>query len=106
MAALATGAEVSLGGMLLINVVDDLANNSPRCSALAVGERRTADGDYIMGRNLDYPVFIESLAQLPDPVSHFTASGSAPGLPGLAGICGGMHRHERRRGGPGPALRP
>ena len=42
MVALAAGAEVSLGSILLLNGVDDLANNSPRCSALAVGDRRTA----------------------------------------------------------------
>ena len=104
MAALAAGAEVSLGSILLLNGVDDLANNSPRCSALAVGTAHTAQGDYLMGRNLDYPVFTEYLAESPDPVSHFAASGSAPGLPGLAGICGGVHRHQRLRGGPGPAL--
>ena len=45
-------------------MVDDLANNRPRCSALAVGERRTARGAYLMGRNLDYPVFVDLLAQL------------------------------------------
>ena len=102
---MAAGAEVSLGGILLLNGVDDLANNSPRCSALAVGEDRTAQGAYLMGRNLDYPVFTEYLCRIPDPVSHLPAPGSAPGLSGLAGICGGVHRHQRLRGGPGPALR-
>ena len=61
MAAVAAGAGVSLGTILLINVIDDLANNTPRCSALAVGEKHTADGIYLMGRNLDYPLFIDTL---------------------------------------------
>ena len=56
MAALAAGAQVEPGSVLLINVLDDLANTTPRCSALAVGEAHTRDGSYLMGRNLDYSV--------------------------------------------------
>ncbi len=64
LAAVAAGAQVSLGTVLLINVIDDLANNSPCCSALAAGAHRTLDGAYLMGRNLDYPLFIDTLLEL------------------------------------------
>ena len=94
MTALATGAEVSLGGILLLNVVDDLANNSPRCSALAVGDRHTARGDYIMGRNLDYPVFTEYLSHfqtlfLISP--HHGQRLASLAWPGYVGVCTGIN---------------
>ena len=94
MVALAAGAEVSLGGILLLNGVDDLANNSPRCSALAVGERRTAGGDYLMGRNLDYPVFTEPMNRfqtlfLIEP--HRGQRLASLGWPGYVGVCTGIN---------------
>ena len=63
MAAVAAGAEVGLGTILLLNVADDVANNSPRCSALAAGEGHSAHGAYVMGRNLDYPLFTDPLTE-------------------------------------------
>ena len=74
--------------------LDDLANNRPRCSALAVGERRTADGAYLMGRNLDYPLFIEPLAQLKtlfllEP--HQGQPLASLAWPGYVGVCTGMN---------------
>jgi hypothetical protein len=94
MTALAAGAEVSLGGILLLNGVDDLANNSPRCSALAVGEDRTAQGAYLMGRNLDYPVFTEYLAKfqtlfLISP--HRGQRLASLAWPGYVGVCTGIN---------------
>ena len=94
MTALAAGAEVSLGSIVLLNGVDDLANNSPRCSALAVGDRRTAGGDYVMGRNLDYPVFTEPLTQfqtlfLLEP--HRGQRLASLGWPGYVGVCTGIN---------------
>ena len=94
MAALAAGAEVSLGGILLLNGVDDLANNSPRCSALAVGEDRAAQGAYLMGRNLDYPVFTEYLARfqtlfLISP--HRGQRLASLAWPGYVGVCTGIN---------------
>ena len=94
MTALAAGAEVSLGGILLLNGVDDLANNSPRCSALAVGEDRTARGAYLMGRNLDYPVFTEYLAEfqtlfLISP--HRGQRLASLAWPGYVGVCTGIN---------------
>ena len=94
MTALAAGAEVSLGGILLLNGVDDLANNSPRCSSLAVGERHTAQGDYIMGRNLDYPVFTEYLSQLQTLFLISPHQGqrlASLAWPGYVGVCTGIN---------------
>jgi hypothetical protein len=94
MAALAAGAEVGLGSILLLNVADDLANNSPRCSALAVGDSRTDRGDYVMGRNLDYPVFTEPLTELqtlfliePHRGQHLASLA----WPGYVGVCTGIN---------------
>jgi len=94
LAGVAAGADLGLSSVLLINVVDDLANNSPRCSALAVGEHRTADGAYLMGRNLDYPLFIEPMAQLQtlfllDPYQGQPLASLA--WPGYVGVCTGMN---------------
>jgi hypothetical protein len=94
MTALAAGAEVSLGGILLLNGVDDLANNSPRCSALAVGEDRTAQGAYLMGRNLDYPVFTEYLAELQTLFlisPHRGQRLASLAWPGYVGVCTGIN---------------
>jgi hypothetical protein len=94
MAALAAGAEVGLGSILLLNVVDDLANNSPRCSALAVGDSRTGQGAYVMGRNLDYPVFTEPLTELQtlffiEP--HRGQRLASLAWPGYVGVCTGIN---------------
>ncbi|MEJ2671667.1 MAG: C45 family autoproteolytic acyltransferase/hydrolase [Deltaproteobacteria bacterium] len=94
LAGLAAGADLGLGNLLLINVVDDLANNSPRCSALAAGEGRTAAGTYLMGRNLDYPLFTEELARLQtlfllEP--HRGQPLASLAWPGYVGVCTGMN---------------
>jgi hypothetical protein len=94
LAGVAAGADLGLGSLLLINVVDDLANNSPRCSALAVGERRTAEGTYLMGRNLDYPLFIDHLVRLQtlfllEP--HQGKRMASLAWPGYVGVCTGMN---------------
>ena len=94
MAALAAGAEVGLGSILLLNVVDDLANNSPRCSALAAGDSRTGRGDYVMGRNLDYPVFTGPLTELQtlfliEP--HRGQRLASLAWPGYVGVCTGIN---------------
>lgn len=94
MAGVAAGADVGLSSLLLINVVDDLANNSPRCSALAVGGRRTVDGAYLMGRNLDYPLFTEYLSRLKtlfliEP--HQGQPLASLAWPGYVGVCTGMN---------------
>ncbi|MDD2901612.1 MAG: C45 family autoproteolytic acyltransferase/hydrolase [Syntrophales bacterium] len=95
MRGVAGGAQVGLGTILLLNVIDDLANNSPRCSALAAGGPYTRDGSYLLGRNLDYPLFTREMVQ------HLTLFLLAPaqGLPlaslawpGYVGVCTGMNR--------------
>ena len=95
LAAVAAGAQVSPGTVLLINVADDLANNSPRCSALAVGEERSADGAYFMGRNLDYPLFLEVLVRLQtlfllEP--HRGQPLASLAWPGYVGVCTGINQ--------------
>jgi hypothetical protein len=94
MAGVAAGADLGLGSLLLINVVDDLANNSPRCSALAVGDQRTADRAYLMGRNLDYPLFTEYLSRfqtlfLMEP--HQGQPLASLAWPGYVGVCTGIN---------------
>jgi hypothetical protein len=94
MVALAAGAELGLGSILLLNVVDDLANNSPRCSALAVGDSHTDRGAYVMGRNLDYPVFTEPLTEfqtlfLIEPYQGQRLASLA--WPGYVGVCTGIN---------------
>jgi hypothetical protein len=91
----AAGAGVGLGTILLINVLDDLANNSPRCSALAVGGNYTGDGSYLLGRNLDYPLFTDIMIRcqtlfLLEPDQGLPLASLA--WPGYVGVCTGMNR--------------
>lgn len=95
LAAVAAGAQVSLGTVLLINVADDLANNSPRCSALAVGQQHSRDGAYLMGRNLDYPVFLDVLVSLQTLFLLEPEQGQALASlawPGYLGVCTGINK--------------
>ncbi|MGQ9688003.1 MAG: C45 family autoproteolytic acyltransferase/hydrolase [Desulfobaccales bacterium] len=91
----AAGAGVGLSLVLLLNTLDDLANNWPACSALALGEGRTADGLYLGGRNLDYPVFVDVLVNLQTlflitPDNGFPFASLA--WPGYVGVLTGMNR--------------
>jgi hypothetical protein len=91
----AAGAQVGLETVLLINVMDDLANNSPRCSGLAAGERWTERGTYLMGRNLDYPLFTEVMVELQtlffmEPEQGLLLASLA--WPGYVGVCTGINR--------------
>ncbi len=93
--AIAAGAEVGMGALLLINVADDLANNSPRCSALAVGESHAAGGAYLMGRNLDYPIFTDLLLRLQTLFLMEPDRGQAlasVAWPGYVGVCTGINQ--------------
>ncbi|MHB8067641.1 MAG: C45 family autoproteolytic acyltransferase/hydrolase [Desulfobaccales bacterium] len=95
MQGVAAGAGLGLGTILLINVLDDLANNSPRCSALAAGGRCTGDGSFLLGRNLDYPLFTEVMVQrqtlfLLEPARGLPLASLA--WPGYVGVCTGMNR--------------
>ena len=93
MQGVAAGAHMPLSIILLINVLDDLANNVPRCSALAAGTPRT--GGFIAGRNLDYPLFIDLLIGLQtlfvvEPHQGRTFASLA--WPGYIGVCTGLNR--------------
>ena len=101
----AAGAQVNLSLVVLINVLDDLANNWPACSALAVGEGRTSRGSYLIGRNLDYPVFVDVLVDL--QTLFLTSPDQGLPLASLAWpwVCGHTHRHEPGRPDPGPTHR-
>jgi len=95
MLGVAAGAQVSLGTVLLINVLDDLANNTPRCSVLAAGEGFTADGAYVMGRNLDYPLFTEIMVELKTLFLMEPDQGQALASlawPGYVGVCTGINK--------------
>ncbi|MDP3182209.1 MAG: C45 family peptidase [Desulfobaccales bacterium] len=95
MRGVAAGAQVGLGTVLLINVVDDLANNTPRCSALAAGKGYTADGAYVMGRNLDYPLFTEIMVRLQTLFVMEPERGQALASlawPGYMGVCTGINK--------------
>jgi len=91
----ARGAGLDLPNVLLINVLDDLANNCPRCSALAVGEGRTAAGGYLAARNLDYPLFTDILVNfqvlfVTEPDAGLPLASLA--WPGYVGVCTGLNR--------------
>jgi hypothetical protein len=91
----AAGAQVGLGAILLINVLDDLGNNSPRCSSLAAGGNYTADGFYLLGRNLDYPLFTDVMIGLQTLFILEPAQGLpfvSIAWPGYVGVCTGMNR--------------
>jgi hypothetical protein len=93
--AMAEGARLPRATLLLINCLDDLANNIPRCSALAVGERLTFKGRYLAGRNLDYPLFTEVLLPL-QTLFQVTPEQGIPYVslawPGYLGVSTGLNR--------------
>jgi len=92
---LAAGAQLDLPTLLLINAVDDLGNAFPSCSALAAGESRTLSGEYLAGRNLDYPLFTDVLIGL-QTLFVVTPEKGVPFVslawPGYLGVCTGLNR--------------
>uniref|UniRef100_A0A7C5ENB3 Peptidase C45 hydrolase domain-containing protein n=1 Tax=Desulfobacca acetoxidans TaxID=60893 RepID=A0A7C5ENB3_9BACT len=95
MKGIAAGAQVRLFTILLFNVLDDIANNLPRCSGLAAGGRRTREGAYLAGRNLDYPLFIDDLINLQtlfvmEP--HRGLPFASLAWPGYIGVCTGLNK--------------
>lgn len=91
----AAGAALDLPNLLLINTLDDLANNFPRCSALAVGEGRTSQGPFLAARNLDYPLFTDVLVNF-QTLLVMEPEGGVPlaslAWPGYIGVCTGLNR--------------
>lgn len=95
LAGVAAGAQVGLGTILLINVLDDLAHNFPQCSALAAGDSHSDRGSYLMGRNLDYPLFIDIMVRLQTLILMEPDQGQALASlawPGYVGVCTGISR--------------
>lgn len=93
MQGVAAGAQIPLPIILLINVLDDLANNVPRCSALAA--RTPGKGGFIAGRNLDYPLFIDLLIGLQTLFLMEPHQGqplASLAWPGYIGVCTGLNR--------------
>ncbi len=93
MRGVAAGAHMPLSMVLLINVLDDLANNVPRCSGLAAGSPER--GGFLTGRNLDYPLFIDLLVGLQtlfvvEP--HRGQPFASLAWPGYIGVCTGLNR--------------
>jgi hypothetical protein len=91
----AAGAQVGLGTILLINVIDDLSHNLAGCSALAVGESHTENGVCLMGRTLDYPLFVDLLIKhqmlfVMEPDAGQPLASLA--WPGYVGVCTGLNR--------------
>ncbi len=95
MRGVAAGAHLDLGTILLLNVLDDLANNCPRCSALAAAPEKSATGAVLMGRNLDYPLFTQTLVRH-QVLFRLEPRGGLPlvsvAWPGYVGVCTGLNR--------------
>lgn len=95
MQGVAAGAELGLAFVLLLNVIDDIANNVPRCSGLAVGGPCTEGGSYLAGRNLDYPLFLDILINhqilfVVEP--HQGHPFASLAWPGYIGVCTGLSK--------------
>ncbi len=95
MRGVAAGAGVGLGTILLLNVLDDVVRNLPQCSALAVDGSHTDRSAALMGRNLDYPLFLEVLIRL-QTLFWLEPEGGLPlaslAWPGYVGVCTGVNR--------------
>lgn len=94
MAGLAHGAGVHIGLVLLINVLDDLLNNIPRCSTFAAPLHNSQPTSFLLGRNLDYPIFAQAMCRY-NTVFLLRPHAGQPmvsvGWPGYIGICTGMN---------------
>jgi len=95
--AVAQGAGVHISFILFVNVLDDLLNNIPRCSTFAAPLRQREAASYILGRNLDYPLFAHTLCRYNTVQLLFPADGQplvSISWPGYCGVCTGMNRAQ------------
>jgi hypothetical protein len=95
--AVATGAGVHVCFILFINVMDDLLNNIPRCSTFAAPLRNSRPPDFLLGRNLDYPLFAQVMCRFNTIFVLFPQAGQplvSVAWPGYVGVCTGMN-HSR-----------
>lgn len=98
MRALAQAARMGYGFVLLVNVLDDLVKLMSKgglgCSAFAVHGGRTRDGRMLVGRNLDYGLFLDLLPPL-TTVFRCAPTGKraflSVGWPGYIGAASGMN---------------
>ena len=92
--AVATGAGVHVSFILFINVMDDLLNNIPRCSTFAASLANSQPHNFILGRNLDYPLFAEVMCRFNTIFVLFPQTGQplvSVAWPGYVGVCTGMN---------------
>lgn len=93
MRAVAAGSSLGLPFILLTNVFDDLVNNFPRCSAFAARDTSRPAAPYVVGRNLDYPLFTAALAQFHTFFVLRPENGHplvSLAWPGYVGVCTGL----------------
>ncbi len=92
--AVAIGAGVHVSLILFINVIDDLLNNIPRCSTFAAPVRNIQPTTFLLGRNLDYPLFAQVMCRFNTVFVLFPQTGQplvSVAWPGYVGICTGMN---------------
>jgi len=90
---IADGAGLDYRFVFLLNALDDVLVNMA-CSAAAIGPGRTREGDIIVGRNLDYPLFYDALPGLTTVFSVEPDNGRrfvSVGWPGFAAVVTGMN---------------
>ncbi len=95
--AVASGAGMHVSFILLINVMDDLLNNIPRCSAFAALSQKNQSSRFLVGRNLDYPLFARVMCRFNTIFVLFPGDGQplvSIAWPGYVGVCTGMN-HSR-----------
>lgn len=95
MQAIAQGAGVHVSFILFVNVLDDLLNNVPRCSTFAAPLWQKKPATFILARNLDYPLFAETMCRYNTILLLWPTDGQpfvSVGWPGYIGVCTGMNR--------------
>lgn len=92
--AVAASAGVHASFILFINVMDDLLNNIPRCSSFAAPLRQGRATTFLLGRNLDYPLFAQVMCRFNTVFVFFPKDGQpvvSVAWPGYIGVCTGMN---------------
>ncbi len=95
--AVATGAGVHVSFILFINVIDDLLNNIPRCSTFAAPLQNGRPPNFLLGRNLDYPLFAQVMCRFNTIFVLFPQDGQpmvSVSWPGYVGVCTGMNHSQ------------
>ncbi|RLA87905.1 MAG: hypothetical protein DRG58_09560 [Deltaproteobacteria bacterium] len=97
MQGVAAGAEIGVYLILLLNVFDDLAQNLPRCSALAARSNDGRNSSWLLARNLDYAVFTEVMVRLQTVFLLYPAGGLpllSVAWPGFVGLYSGLNQSQ------------